>query len=179
MYNLIVQGLRETEEFECLGNLIHLNEDHDTPVFIPIHMNMSLMECYQCTSEMKILSVTYSYVWGRNPRYATFVPVQELFQSVILFGILIKAVALFEQWLVPKVDLNEIHLEDWATEHDHTLTVDVSGLTCISDLHTPAFLGRLVRVILPPLILSWLCSLIRLFRTTRHCKLIPKQEYDA
>ena len=47
------------------------------------------------------------------------------------------AVALFEQWLVPKVDLNEIHLEDWATEHDHTLTVDISGLACISELHTP------------------------------------------
>lgn len=32
MYNLIIEGLRESDEFEALGNLLHLSEG-DTPVF--------------------------------------------------------------------------------------------------------------------------------------------------
>ena len=36
-----------------------------------------------------------------------------------------------------KKDLKVDHLEDWVIEHNQTLTVDISGLGCISDLHTP------------------------------------------
>ena len=123
--------MSESEEFKVLSNLIYLSED-DKPEFIPIQVNLTWRE--PNTNEMNDFSKIYSYVWGRNPTYAAFGPVQEFFQSVILFDIIIKAVALIEQWVVPKVDLQEDYLEDWVTEYDQTLTVDISGSVCISDL---------------------------------------------
>lgn len=60
--------------------------------------------------------MNYSYVWGGNPTYATFGPVQEFFQSVILFDPIIKLVALIEQWFTPKVVLEDYYLEDWVNE---------------------------------------------------------------
>ena len=79
--------------------------------------------------------MVYSYVWGGNPTYAAFGPAQEFLQSVILFDPIVKLVALLEQWFVLKENLNEDYLEDWVHEHNQTLTVDISGILCISDSH--------------------------------------------
>ena len=35
-----------------------------------------------------------------------------------------------------KKELNADQLENWVNEHNQTLIVDISGLRCISDLHT-------------------------------------------
>ena len=103
------------------------------PVFVPIQVNLTWKEC----SEIEPPPSVYPYVWGGNPTYATFGPVQEFFQSIILFDPIIKIVAILEQWFVLKTDQNEDYFEDWVDEHNQTLTVDISGLGCISDLHTP------------------------------------------
>ena len=134
MYDLVIDGLRASEEFEARGNMIYLSGD-EIPVFIPIQVNLTWKECCQNTSEITPQFMNYSYIWGRNPTYAAFGPVQEFIQSVVLYDIIIKSVALLEQWFVLKKDLKGDHLEDWVTEHNQTLTIDISGLLCISDLH--------------------------------------------
>ena len=131
MYHLINDGFKESKELKTLGDLIYLSGD-EIPTFIPVKVNLTWTECKLNTSTVKKVSKKWSYVWGRNPTYATFGPVQEFFQSVILFDPVFKLVALLEQGLVPIVHLREDHLEDCAIEHDQTLTVDISGMTCIS-----------------------------------------------
>ena len=135
MYNLIVNGLRESEEFEALGNLLYLSGD-EKPVFIPINVNLEWSQCFHNTSEIKPQSNSSSYIWGANATYAAFGPAQEFFQSDILFDAIIKAVSLLEQWRIPKLATINDQLEDWVMEHDQTLTVNISDLMCVSDIHT-------------------------------------------
>ena len=135
MYNLIVNGLRASEEFEALGNLLYLSGD-EKPVFIPINVRLTWNECFQNTSEIKPQSSNYSYVWGENATYATFGLAQELFQTIILFDPFITAVAILEQGFIPKVAAVEDRLEDWVSEHNQTLTVNISELMCVSESHT-------------------------------------------
>ena len=44
MYDLIVDGLKVSEEFEALGNMLYLSGD-EIPVFVPIQVSLTLMEC--------------------------------------------------------------------------------------------------------------------------------------
>ena len=115
MYDLINDGFKESQEFKTLGNLIYLS-GNEIPTFIPVKVNLTWTECQQNNAKVKKVSKHWSYVWGRNPTYATFGPVQEFFQSVILFDPIFKLVALLEQGLVPKAHLREDHLEDWVID---------------------------------------------------------------
>ena len=68
--------------------------------------------------------------------YAVFGPAQDFFQSTVLFDPIIKAVALVEQRLLPKVPTTKHRLEHWVIEHDQTLTVNISKQMCVFDSHT-------------------------------------------
>ena len=132
MYDLVVDGLRASKQFKALGNLIYLSGD-EKPVFIPLKVNLTWSECNQSTSEIGLRHTVNSYIWGENPTYATFGLAQEFLQSVVIYTALINAVALFKQWVLPKVDLKDQYLKDWVTVHDQTLTVNLSGLMCSSE----------------------------------------------
>ena len=135
MYDLIVDGLRASEEFEALGNLLYLSGE-EMPVFIPIDVHLTWSQCFQNISGIKEQSYNYSYIWGGNATYAAFGPAQEFFQSAILFDPIMTAVAFMEQWFLPKVPTTKDRLEHWVIEHDQTLTVNVSKQMCVFDSHT-------------------------------------------